>query len=136
MNRLRVQQGFTLIEVLVASAILVAALGVIMQLFGSGIDRLTRLSDASQLLVAEKEIYSRLNVINFAQQNEGEGTVAGMQYSWRAEQSEPFRPVSPYLVESDLRSVALFRVEISIERPGRDDAQWVLQGLGWRDGRG
>jgi prepilin-type N-terminal cleavage/methylation domain-containing protein len=125
--------GFTLIEVMIASAILIASIGLLLQLLGSGLDRLHRVGEHARLMLVEKEIHSRLNTINAAVQVEGQGVAAGWNYQWRARRLEPYRQVSADLGEAPFdRYVALYTVNVSIEWSGDDPVNMELLQLGWR----
>lgn len=125
--------GFTLIEVMIASAILIASMGLLLQLLGSGLDRLHRVGEHAHLMLVEKEIYSRLNTINAAVQVEGKGVAAGWSYQWKASRLEPYRHISGDLGEIPFaRYVALYAIDVTIEWSGDDPVTMELLQLGWR----
>jgi len=127
------QRGFTLIEVLIAAAIAVASMGLLLQLFGSGLDRLNRVSLNAHRIIAEKEIINRLSTINPAQTSTGKGVVEGLEYSWEAKQLKPYKPVSPVWGETLYpRYVALYQINIELLR--EDGYRYYLEitRLGWK----
>ena len=81
------ESGFTLIEVLVASAIVIASIGVLLQLFASGLDRMHRSGTVAHRILLERQIVSELKSVNPAQQNSGKGSAEGWHYSWRGQKS-------------------------------------------------
>lgn len=128
------QQGFTLIEVLIASAIAVASMGLLLQIFGSGLDRLNRISLNANLIVAEKEIVNRLNTINPALVSRGQGVVEGFEFSWAAREVSSYMHVTESLGEIPYpRYVALYVIDIDLTRNGEPKTQLNITRLGWRD---
>ncbi len=127
------ERGFTLLEVLVASAILIASMGLLLQLFGSGLDRMHRVGEHAKLIMAEKEIYHRLSTLNPATATQGKGEVFGWPYNWTARQVEPYRIISEGLGEQTFpRYVALYALDVSLERPERPNLGLEYLRLGWR----
>lgn len=128
------QQGFTLIEVLVASAIVMASMGLLMNLFGSGLERMNKIGRHAHQIIAEKEIIHRLGSINFAKQQQGKDVVEGYHFAWAAKQIEDFRLVSETLGEGAFpRYIALYRIDITIERDSATNLNWHIKRLGWQD---
>lgn len=128
------QRGFTLIEVLIASAIVMASMGLMMNLFSSGLDRMHRVGSHAHQIIVEKEINNRLNTTNFARQSEGIGNVEGWSYLWKATQIEGFSHVSEMLGEIPYpRYVALFAIDITIESIAGKKIHWTVKRLGWQD---
>jgi len=131
---IRSHKGFTLIEVLVASAIVVAAMGLLLNLFASGLDRLHRVSLHSELIVSQKEINNRLSTLNPALEQSGQGDVSGLLFSWRTSQLSAFHAVSDVLGEENtLRKVALFKIDVTLETERSAKREWSLVRIGWRE---
>jgi len=125
------EQGFTLIEVLVASAIVVASIGVLMQLFASGLDRMHRAGEHAHLILAERQIVNDLSQINPAGTARGEGDAEGFHYRWSAQAASSLLPI--YDPEGLLhRKAAIYDVRVTIMRPDHGKAELTLKRLGWR----
>ena len=125
------QTGFTLIEVLVASAIGLASMGLLLSLFAGSLDRMSRVEMQSQRLIVEKEIVGRLSLINPAQTRSGKGNLGKWSYVWRSQPLTEFRETSAYfLSESAATEVALFTIRLSTANKKPVDIE--LQRLGWR----
>lgn len=125
------EAGFTLIEVLVASAIVITSMGVLMQLFGSGLDRLYRAGEHARIILAERQIVNALSRLNPASAAQGEGDIEGLHYRWKA------RPASPFLTMYDStdtlrRQVAMYDVQVVVERPADGEVTFVLKRMGWK----
>lgn len=127
--------GFTLIEVLVASAISVVSMGLLLSLFGSGLDRLNRIEIQAQQIIVEKEVLSRLDFVNPAQQPMGEGVIGDWKYSWAALPVTKFERVADYFgVAPSPRYVALFKIDIQIKPDQYKEFNFQIERLGWQDG--
>ncbi len=127
------QLGFTLIEVLIASAIVMPAMGIILQLFRSGLERLHKVGEQAHLIIAQKEIQHRLSTLNPAVKKQGSGVVEGWEYSWAARQKEDYRHVSESLGEIPFpRYVALYSIDVTLRREEQRDISWQMLRLGWR----
>jgi len=137
MNKHGHESGFTLIEVLVASAIIMASIGVLMQLFASGLDRTHRAGEVAHLLTAERSILHELEMVNPAMQQTGEGVVEGVQYHWQAKEKIGMKPV--YDADgisgvSSSRQIALFEVQVSMLSERGKSILFTFDLIGWKDG--
>lgn len=125
--------GFTLVEVLVASAIAVTSMGLLLSLFGSGLERMARVEDQAQQIVVEKEILSRLSFINPAEIKSGKGTIGDWTYNWTASPSTDFQHVTDYFGAAPYpRYVALFNIDIDIKTDDSKIFEFRVERLGWR----
>lgn len=126
------QHGFTLIEVLVASTIVIMSLGTILQLFSSGLSQNHKVGQLAHLLSAQRTIVAKLEQINPAKQEKGKGVVQGLSYQWIAKITEPYQLV--YQLENDFpREVAIYNITVDITKPRQGKYQFILQRLGWRN---
>jgi len=124
------QSGFTLIEVLIASAIIMASLGVLLQLFGSGLSQTKKAGQAAHNLSVQRTIERQFLDINPALQQEGEGKAGGVGYRWHAVKIEPFR----LFYDSEPgqnRLFALFLITVRFEI-GNTKKQFHISQLGWK----
>lgn len=129
-NNYSCQAGFTLIEVMVASAIIMASLGVLLQIFGSGLDRLHRVDSQSHFLVAGYSIVTELEQVNPAQIRQGEGQIEGLHYRWEVQSQTPWRQA--YDVEEAWhRKLALFDLRVVMTLPSGADFSFTCKRLGW-----
>ena len=125
------QQGFTLIEVLVASAIVIMSIGTILQLFSVGLDQNQRVAQLAHLLTAQRTITAELEQINPAQQQKGQGVTAALSYQWEAKIVLPYKNI--YEEESFFpQELALYNINVQIEKPRDGRYQFNLQQIGWR----
>ncbi len=128
------EKGFTLIEVLIASAIVTASIGLLLGLFNSGLARMHKAGEHARLIMIEKEIVSQLAYINPAVNSEGRGVAEGAKYSWMVEPVRFFSSISEALGEPVFpRQVALFEYDIQIELGEGKKKYLTLTRLGWRD---
>jgi len=125
------QGGFTLVEVLIASAIIMASLGVLLQLFGSGLSQTKKAGRTAHYISAQRTIERQLMDINPALQKDGKGNVEGIVYRWHAVRIEPFR----VFYDRDImpnRLFALFRITVELDAWGKSK-QMVISRLGWKN---
>jgi len=131
MKRFNKEQGFTLIEVLVASAIAIASIGVLMQLFSSGLNRMHHAGEYAHLLVSERLILEALAQVNPASKAGGEGIAEGFHYRWRTHIESAWLPIyEPMGVLH--RQAAIYDVHVTIIRPEHPDADLTFKRLGWK----
>ena len=127
------QAGFTMIEVLVASAIAIASMGLLLSLFAGSLDRISRVEEQSQRLILEKEIVGRLALINPAATRSGKGSLGKWTYHWSSQPLTEFRETTDYFSsESTPRKVALFVISIRMGTANGRTADIEIQRLGWR----
>jgi len=130
-NSKQAESGFTLVEVLIASAILIASIGVILQLFASGLDRMHRAGVVGHRMLLEQQIVNELNTINPALKDSGEGSTEGWHYRWRAKAITKFQSI---LISGQTteKTAALFNVHVDLMQKGKPDRSFELLLLGWR----
>lgn len=132
-QRISRNSGFTLIEVLIASAIAVASMGLLLSLFGNGLDRLERIENQAQQIVVEKEILSRLSLVNPAKENSGKGVIGDWGYNWTASPLTNFQHVTDYFGAAPYpRYVALFKIDIEIQPDDSQALELQVERLGWQ----
>ncbi len=125
------QQGFTLIEVLVASTIVIISIGTILQLFSVGLDQNQRVAQLAHLLTVQRTVTAKLEQLNPAQQQKGQGISVGLNYQWQAKILLPFTQI--HQEESFFpRQLALYDIDVKIEKPRGGIYQFNLQQIGWR----
>jgi len=127
---MRRESGFTLIEVLVASAIIMSTIGVLMQLFASGLGQNKKAGQVAHLLIAERAIVHILEGVNPAVQDKGEGVAEGIRYQWHAVVREPFLPVFDPEGFAE-RKIALFTMMIDLDTKGDQKHSFQYTQLGW-----
>jgi hypothetical protein len=113
----------------------IAAIGVLLQLFGSGLDRLHRVGSHAHLLLVQRQVLEELMQINPAEMSEGEGEIEGLHYRWHAELSAGSVYRRIYYPAPGFRwEAALFDLEVTIDRPEHDPLVFHVRRLGWRQG--
>ncbi len=128
----KIQQGFTLIEVLVASTIVIISIGTLLQLFSAGLNQNQRVGQLAHLLSAQRTIMARIEQTNPAEQPKGQGIAMALAYQWKAEIIEPYQiiyeeePLYP-------REIALFNITVKIKKPRGGTYLFNFHKLGWRN---
>jgi len=128
---MRTESGFTLIEVLVASVIMMMTIGVLMQLFASGLGQNKKAGHVAHLLVAERAIVHSLERVNPGAQRKGEGVAEGLHYQWHAMIAEPFLPIFDPEGFSK-RKVALFTMMVNVQVENKKKHHFQYEKVGWK----
>lgn len=108
-------------------------MGIILQLFGSGLERMHKVGTQAHLIIAQREVQHRLSTLNPALTKQGAGVAEDWEYHWTANKTEDFRLVSESLGEIIFpRYVALYAIDITLSREQQRDISWQMLSLGWR----
>lgn len=126
-------KGFTLIEVLIASAILTISMGVLLQLFSGAIRRMHSAAEHARNLLIEQQIIEEISVINPVESNQGELMVANKKYHWQATLMQEFKVMSDTQVEDKVEKFAgLYGINVTLS--GADAQAYKLNWtqMGWK----
>jgi len=126
------ESGFSLLEALVALAIMSAALVPIFQMQTTLNQAVGRISVMSDRVSVGANVVSRLSVLNPMIEATGEEWLSGHRFSWESRQLESFtRATSEFSVP---RTVALFEISYTIETSeGVLIEERKVKLIGWRD---
>lgn len=123
------QSGFTLIEVLIASAIVGAAMGLLLQLFTSATERMHKAASHAHIILAQKQIHAALQTINPKTVSRGAGTAEGISYQWKAEKKTKAYPV--YDGDVITRKISLYHIVVELQLPGGKTNRLQWEQLAW-----
>ncbi|NAX45376.1 S-protein secretion component I [Vibrio sp. V17_P4S1T151] len=124
--------GFTLIEVLVALAILVAGFSVIFQMFQQSGITANRINQTQHRVDVEQSIFMSLSHINPSQEQQGVGVQGQVTFQWQA------TPISPLLnVRSEDGTnpnyVQIYQINIRYQEVNKE-SQFEFEHMGWKKG--
>lgn len=128
---MRRSRGFTIIEVLVALALIAVSFATIMQLFSKSMSDFSRVGRASQAVLLERQLVQRFRHFNPAEQKSGAGELGGVAYTWSVSLQEPMLAVR--MPEDDVQQKATFGVglyRIRVLLTGRE-TPLELTRVGW-----
>ncbi len=118
------QRGFTLLEVLVAFALLAIGLGLLLATLSSGVHSVARSSQSTQATLYAESMLDTLGADQRLQPGRSQGVFENGRYRWTLDVS-PFRPPAPAPASGDpstadpnLQGVAenvLFRVMLQVQ---------------------
>jgi prepilin-type N-terminal cleavage/methylation domain-containing protein len=129
MNKLNAS-GFTLVEVLVAMAIVALGFSALFELQSQGFRSLIKSGRVAKQILVEKQIVQHITLLNPADKPQGEDTVMDVSYSWQARQIiAPAQVRDP--AEFAKRKVALFEIVIKMRDANGRQSQLTLQQIGW-----
>ena len=117
-------------------AIVGASLGVILQLFASGLNHANKISQAAHRLTAQRLIIHALDMTNPAATPTGKGSAEGLTYHWTSTKVSPFRTVSSALGSQGHspipHRVALFSIKVAIDVPWGKTVHFSITHIGWK----
>jgi Tfp pilus assembly protein PilV len=128
------KNGFSALEALAALLILAVALGPIFSLRAQSAQAISRQQETLRNINADRNMLALISRINVMAEPNGERQVDGYaQISWRATPISDERETLAYRGERGSFIIALYRVEVTIQSPGRIDPHTlVLDQVGWR----
>ncbi|MEQ1527909.1 MAG: prepilin-type N-terminal cleavage/methylation domain-containing protein [Methylococcales bacterium] len=125
--------GFTLIEVLIASAIMTASMGVLLQLFSSSINRMHRAGEIARDQLIEQQILQELAVLNPAEKNQGDLVIEGQEYHWQATLKNKLQIMTETQGEFGVeKSAGLYEISVSGNDPDDSSLNMHWDQLGWK----
>ncbi|SHO57583.1 type II secretion system protein [Vibrio quintilis] len=118
-NHLKRLRGFTLIEVLIALAILSAGFAVIFPSFQQNIIVGEKIHQSQLKIMTERSLFTKLSQINPAKKQSGQGSLGDVYFKWQA------RPISPLLQmktagEQIEEYAQMYRFSVSYHLGGKD----------------
>jgi prepilin-type N-terminal cleavage/methylation domain-containing protein len=125
------QRGFTLIEVLIALAIVGASMAVLWQLFASANGRVHQAADRAQLILAEKQLYQQIVTHNPRLETAAYGDIETWAYQWHSEKISA--DYSIFSEDRRIKVIALYRINLQLRsvRGRLYSLQWTQ--LGWEN---
>ncbi|WP_025738705.1 PulJ/GspJ family protein [Salinivibrio socompensis] len=130
----RAMHGFTLIEVLIALAILSASLATVLGMFSQGQQNTAKVSQVYQITRQQNNIFNALQQINPAQKQQGTQQLGAVTYQWQA---APISPLAPVRSEdgTGTQYVQLYKITVDYQYKGQSH-QFAFEKLGWQEGTG
>ncbi|HBK7246988.1 TPA: prepilin-type N-terminal cleavage/methylation domain-containing protein [Vibrio cholerae] len=121
--------GFTLIEVLIALAILAGAFSVIFQGFQQSNQTGYSVLSLNKQLLLEESIFAELELINPSEKSTGFGERGKVKFHWQA---IPISGLLPLRTEDNLSktSIQMFRIEVTY-RYKEKEYQFDFEQMGW-----
>lgn len=127
--------GFTLLEAIVALAILAAGAVALFSALNGVIRSVQRIEEAAKLDVATRNALAFLENLNPAERPQGEETLGDYRISWGSQVLFPARDVLTDYLQPGYYEVALFLVDVQLEHEGRIERRFVIRKAGWRQVR-
>ncbi|GAB7229751.1 hypothetical protein VrSk94_34440 [Vibrio rotiferianus] len=122
-------KGFTLIEVLVALAILAGAFSVIFQGFNQ-VNLITfRVEDIQKKVMLEDSIFRELESINPGEKNRGVGQRDEVKFQWQASPISALLPVRTEEQNSQTY-IQMFRIDVTYQDRGQTKS-FSFEQMGW-----
>ncbi len=129
MNHMRTRPGFSIMETLVAVALLAIAVLPLYAFQQTLANTATRLQNASALLDAQESALAILQTIDPIAQPEGEMDLGEWRLTWQSQELVSESPADGYL-GSSIWGVALYEIDASLER-GETRRDFSLRRVAW-----
>ena len=126
-------RGFSLLETVVAMALLAATGMALFGLFNTNMITLTRAGDVSAQVPVVRHAMEKLTAINPAVAQEGRFAVGDHEVRWTAELVEPMRSSQSPIGDRGPYLVGLFDLEFRVYRQGDQLGAWRMRHVGYRD---
>ncbi len=128
-------QGFTLLEAIVALAILAAGGMALFAALNTSLRTIERIDAATRLDTATQNALSRIELLNPMQQPTGDEALGDWRLRWTATPLEPTRDGLTDYLQPGFFEVGLYRVEVELLAGTRVERRFVLRKAGWRQER-
>ena len=134
---MRPQRGFSLLEVMLAFALLAGSLGILIAILGGGLGQVRTSADASQATLHAQSLLDLVGVLEPIEPGRREGTSDDRRFRWTMQISEaqdpaPVVPVDPDAVPLETvglqlaNAPVLYRIDLDISW-GEDDGVRTLR---------
>jgi general secretion pathway protein I len=127
--------GFTLLEAIVALAILAAGTMALFAALNGAVRSIGRAEEAARLDTATENAIALLETINPMERPEGEERLGDMAVQWRAKAVEPPGPGLTDYLQPGLFDVGLYDVEVVLVLDGRVERRFAMRRAGWVQAR-
>lgn len=131
----RHQAGFTLLEAVVALAILAAGGMALFAALSGALRSLERADAAARLDTATENALALIEASNPMLEPKGDALVGEYRLEWHAMPVEPIREGLTDYLQLGLYDVGLYDVEITLSREGRVERRLVVRRAGYRQMR-
>lgn len=127
--------GFSLLEAIVALAILAAAGMALFAAMGQSVRMVERAEAARERESAQRNALAWLQTVNPAKEPDGQVQLGDVLVRWHAEALEPPRDAMTGYLQAGLFQVALYRVHLELERERQPVAEFEVRRVGYRQVR-
>ncbi len=126
------EDGFSVLEAIVAMAILAAALIPLLALQGQFLRTTEALERVEQRLDAEETALAHIGALNLVQSPTGTISAQSAQISWQSRPLVPARKARGSNGFPSRYNITLYEVTVTLSYRGGRQEQFLLQGLGWK----
>lgn len=128
-------RGFTLLEAIVALAILAAGGMALFAALNASLRSIERIDAAARLDTATRNAIAHLETVNPMRQPEGETLLGEVRMRWVATPIEARREGLTDYLQPGYFDIALYRVEVELETAGEAPRRFELRRAGWEQVR-
>lgn len=135
MKRTRRASGFSLLEAIVAMAILGTAGLALFAAMSQSVQMVARAENARLADSAIRNAAAWMETINLAETPQGEQQLGDVTLRWTSELLEPERDAMTGYLQPGLYRLGLYRVHLQLERAGKPLAEADIRRVGYRQVR-
>ena len=126
------QRGFSLLEAIVALALLASVGMALLSWLNGSLISLRRVQEVAAVQAAARDALAYLDTINPMLTPQGETELGEWRLRWQAREVEPAREGAGYPGGIGLFDVGLYDTRVWLERDGRAIEEFVLRQVGYR----
>lgn len=127
--------GFSLLEAIVAMTVFAMAATALYAWQAQSVRTLQRVDEHRHFVAATEAALPLVEGINPMREPTGERQLADLRVRWHSAPLEPVRKGRTRIGQPSLFEVGLYRVDVVVERNGREVAQFNLRRAGYRQVR-
>lgn len=124
------QEGFTLLETIVALVIFASSGLALYGLVNTSLTSLTRTQDVSRQVPVAKNSIEYLSALNLQQDQDGQFKMNGFEVQWQARLMEPYRQAQNTTGYKGYHQVGLYKVDFQIRDESRTIGTYQLRLVG------
>ena len=125
---MRIQRGFTLMEILVAFVVLAAAVGILYRTFSTGLNNVDAVAGYTEALAVADAKLAGLGLEKTLEEGEESGTTEDRRYNWKVV-VQPYNPsgVAPDAPGGFISAHRLFRATVTVTWNERRDQRRTVE---------
>ena len=135
MSQMRAARGFSLLEAIVAMAILGTAGLALFAAMSQSVQMVARAEDARLADSAIRNAVAWMETVNPAETPHGEQSLGDVTLRWSSELVEPERDAMTGYLQPGLYRLGLYRVRLELSREGRPLTEASIRRVGYRQVR-
>ncbi|MYH15400.1 MAG: prepilin-type N-terminal cleavage/methylation domain-containing protein [Gammaproteobacteria bacterium] len=126
------QQGFTILEAIVALAVFASGAMALYSLYATNIGALVKVGDTVRQAPLVRQAVERVAAINLTDEAAGEFEIDGMRFTWTARRVEPYRQGQTTTGFLGSFQIGLYDIDLSASEAGRRVGDYRMRLAGYQ----